>query len=370
MTTNNNNTSKASNTIINQGSNIEVTSKVTGIKRPQALFAQAHQRYQDAKAHLESNAAMHMAFKQVNKLYKDYNFKGELLPTNTAGDMLYEFSCKLGLALHEANSTERTANGYNPCLVIAKVSNRKLGDMSATYNPSYTCPDTCPLKESGACYAKNGKTNLIWSRINNPKADDKSVSTSLEQTVTKFTVAALEQAQHKDEGAPIIFRFNTAGDFAKNGTGTLDIQALDNMAWAAYKAHELASVIHKGHDLVSYTYTHCEQTYIADKAIRGYHEKYNCTVNYSANTIKEIESAYRANMPVVYAADNVYKAKVELHRKGIKAVVCPNQTRGLTCAQCKLCAKFDRNAVILFSMHGAKAEIGEQVIAKLNNLAD
>lgn len=340
--------------------------KATGVKRPNALFAQSYEAYKDAKAHLESNEAMHEAFNQVNKVYT----KG-LIPTNVAGNTLFKFSCGLGLALSEANSDERVSTNYKPCLVIKDSTNRKLGGgMITTYQPECTCPDKCPLKQSGACYAKNGKTNLIRQRIEAPKADDKSVSTSLEQTLTKFTVAALYQTQHKDEGEPVIFRFSTAGDFAKANTSTLDVKALDNMSWAANKAHELASIINPGHGFIAYTYTHCEQSYNTDNAIRGVHEKYGVTVNYSANTLHEVESAYRANMPVVYAADDVDHAKCRLTAKGIKSVVCPNQTRGLTCAQCKLCAKFDRNAVILFKMHGAKAKLGEQVIAKLNNLAD
>lgn len=47
-----------------------------------------------------------------------------------------------------------------------KSRNAKTGDIPVTTSDAKTCPDACPLKASGACYAKHGPLGMYWKKIN------------------------------------------------------------------------------------------------------------------------------------------------------------------------------------------------------------
>lgn len=50
-----------------------------------------------------------------------------------------------------------------------------------------------------------------------------------------------------------------------------------------------------------------------------------------------------------------------LKAKGIPAVQCPAQTKGITCKECRLCSR-DREAVVLFEVHGQSKGKARRVI--------
>lgn len=50
-----------------------------------------------------------------------------------------------------------------------------------------------------------------------------------------------------------------------------------------------------------------------------------------------------------------------LKAKGIPAVQCPAQTKGITCKECRLCSR-DRESVVLFEVHGQSKGKARRVI--------
>lgn len=50
-----------------------------------------------------------------------------------------------------------------------------------------------------------------------------------------------------------------------------------------------------------------------------------------------------------------------LKAKGIPAVQCPAQTKGITCKECRLCSR-DRESVVLFEVHGQRKGKARRVI--------
>jgi hypothetical protein len=50
-----------------------------------------------------------------------------------------------------------------------------------------------------------------------------------------------------------------------------------------------------------------------------------------------------------------------LKAKGIPAVQCPAQTKGITCKECRLCSR-DREAVVIFEVHGNNKGKARRVI--------
>lgn len=52
-----------------------------------------------------------------------------------------------------------------PVTVMAKTENSKLGNIATTYAAFHTCPASCPMKESGACYATSGMVGVINRRL-------------------------------------------------------------------------------------------------------------------------------------------------------------------------------------------------------------
>ena len=50
-----------------------------------------------------------------------------------------------------------------------------------------------------------------------------------------------------------------------------------------------------------------------------------------------------------------------IYPKGIPAVQCPAQTKGITCKECRLCSR-DRESVVLFEVHGQSKGKARRVI--------
>ena len=51
-----------------------------------------------------------------------------------------------------------------------KSRNQKVGKVPVSTSGKQTCPDTCPLKESGACYADGGPLSVFWDKVTKEEA--------------------------------------------------------------------------------------------------------------------------------------------------------------------------------------------------------
>ena len=83
------------------------------------------------------------------------------------------------------------------------------------------------------------------------------------------------------------------------------------------------------------------------------------TINYSADSIDQVEKAVRNNVPTVFVAKkDFWRGEKTRTEKGIKIVRCPEETNPdkISCMTCgsekPLCARHDRDYVIGFTAHG------------------
>ena len=74
----------------------------------------------------------------------------------------------------------------------------KVGNMFRSYTESKSCPDDCPLKDSG-CYAKVGPVSWQWKKVDNGTAKD---TTNWAGFVRK--VRRLKRVKHGDMTWPAI----------------------------------------------------------------------------------------------------------------------------------------------------------------------
>lgn len=202
-----------------------------------------------------------------------------------------------------------------------KSGNAKTGPIPVSTSSRDTCPDSCPLKRNG-CYADGGPLAMHWSKVTDGRR-----GTSYLSFLDK--IAALPEGQ--------LWRHNQAGDLPGVGND-IDYGMLAQLA-----------IANRGRQ--GFTYTHktgSERNLRAcrDANVAGF------TVNLSANSVEHADTLYGKGSPVATIAtrtDKTYRTP-----KGRKVVTCPATIRdGITCADCKLCARSDRDFIIAFPVHGA-----------------
>lgn len=212
----------------------------------------------------------------------------------------------------------------------------KTGIMSATYSSCNTCPQRCPLRRGGGCYAENGHCNIHFV----------GVSAGITGTSPDELKDAIDNTPHCN-----IVRHNVAGDIAKPGTSDIDEKLLDTLC-KAYKG------------LTAYTYTHCDHTErnfnLMKKAIDN-----GFVVNSSCETMEQVKKAMNAGVPAVIAV-NTMNGKVATV-DGVKVVKCPNSDdKTRTCNGCRLCMMKERKFAVAFPVHGTK----KATATKSGNLID
>lgn len=103
--------------------------------------------------------------------------------------------------------------------------NKKVGPIPVTITTRNSCPDACPLKASGVCYAQSGPTRLWWDRTE------------------KIGISLLELCQEiKKLPLGQLWRHNEAGDLPGDGD-VLDLVAL-------------AAIVKANKGRNGFTYTH------------------------------------------------------------------------------------------------------------------
>lgn len=210
-----------------------------------------------------------------------------------------------------------------------KSYNAKTGPIPVSTSSSETCPTTCPLQH-GACYAKaNWHLRRVWAQTD----------------AGQFTRPWLEfLAMVRALPAGQLWRHNQAGDLPGVGD-TIDRTALHELA--------MANTGRRG-----FAYTH-KPPGIGDnaQAIEAANGL-GFTVNLSADNLAHADRlAYWGIGPVVAVLPSTVHGNIKLTTPaGRKVVVCPATYRDdVTCASCGLCAMADRNVIVGFPAHGARA---------------
>ncbi len=203
-----------------------------------------------------------------------------------------------------------------------KSSNKKTGRIPVTTSGKQTCPDTCPLKDSG-CYAKYSHLGIHWDKVT---AGERG-------TDWAGLCDAVEQLP-----AGQLWRHNQAGDLPhRNGL-------IDHMA--------LGYLIKANKGKRGFTYTHHKPRSHNVNLIRYTNDVTDFTINMSADNLDMADEYQRNGLPtvVILPAD---APKVTTTPQRNKVVRCPaNPDRGITCESCGLCAKSKRDYIIGFPAHG------------------
>jgi len=197
--------------------------------------------------------------------------------------------------------------------------NAKTGTMPAVYGHKASCPPSCGLFDQ--CYGKSGRAALHWA------TDTGKSFADLLDWVTRLPRRAM-------------WRFGVVGDLPGNGS-TLCRDSVMKLARA-----------NKRRPLLAYSHypTSAENLATLKAASDA-----GMVVNASCDSLDDIKAARAANVPAVTytSADDQRKA---WHQDGLRFVTCPNQsTRSAPqCKDCQLCARGDRDFVVVFRAHATK----------------
>ena len=231
---------------------------------------------------------------------------------------------------------------------VRKSSNRKTGPIPVSTTASDSCPDTCPLK-NGGCYAKGGPLAIHWRKL------DKTARSGARASWGNFlaSVAELPAGQ--------LWRHNQAGDLCGENN--------------KINARFMRQLIKANKGRRGFTYTHkpvndanatnrLNSKLVAESNANGF------TVNLSADNVAEADELAALDIgPVVCIMPTDFTGTMKTPA-GNKIVQCPATREGLEidCAQCQLCARANRSAIVGFPAHGQSkrraSEIARGEVAK------
>jgi hypothetical protein len=141
-----------------------------------------------------------------------------------------------------------------------------------------------------------------------------------------------------------LWRFGVAGDLPGSGD-RLDVRGFRHLEHASRRSRGIA-------------YTHKPLTTAAERrAVAAANERVRTTgsglvVNLSADSLAHADERAELDVgPVVVVLPAGASGDIRTPA-GRRVVVCPAETRGLTCDTCRLCAVADRRGVVGFRAHG------------------
>src|SRR3990167_82474 len=213
-------------------------------------------------------------------------------------------------------------------LFVLSSKNSKTGSIPVSITESKSCPTSCPLLKNG-CYAKGGRLRIHWSRLDKSRKVKHSWKNFLKQ------VKGLFPGQ--------LWRHNSAGDLA--GTGN----HIDK--------RKMLELINANKGRKGFTYTHknvlgpSKQSKHNRDLVRLANEK-GFTINLSGDNLADAERLADLSIAPVVCIVPLGHPKHSKTPNGRNVLLCPEQSIGLTCDRCKLCAKPDRKFLIAFEAHG------------------
>ena len=201
--------------------------------------------------------------------------------------------------------------------------NKKTGPVSATYAAQPSCPPTCPFLGEG-CYGESGRVGIHTAKLNKNAKDSSSVEVAeAEATAIDGLTGLMDLRVHVVGGCKTDKEAKLVGDAAARFMG----RRRKTDAW---------------------TYAHAWKT--IKRAAWG-----AMSVLASCHTKAEVKQA----MAKGYAA-SITTAKMPekaIIEDGITYVPCLEQTKGITCVECRLClddvALLEKKIVIVFELHTA-----------------
>jgi hypothetical protein len=213
--------------------------------------------------------------------------------------------------------------------------NSKTGPIPVSTTSADTCPDACPLKNGGGCYAEaNFHLRQHWNKVTSGARGDNWDTFCSD-------IAALPEGR--------LWRHNQAGDLPGQG------DAIDAAA--------LRDLVEANEGKRGFTYTHKPMTPDNQIAITAANN-HGFTVNLSANnTTHADELASLEIAPVVLVLPSTAQGNVKVETPaGRRVVVCPATYReDITCASCGLCQVRDRKVIVGFPAHGAAEAAADHV---------
>jgi len=205
-------------------------------------------------------------------------------------------------------------------LAIAS-GNSKTGPIPVSMTEKKSCPSSCPLMKSNACYAKYSYTRLHWDRL-----DKKDVSWG----------DFIDSVEKLPEGQ--LWRHNSAGDLP----GVNE----------SIHANKLRALVKANAGKRGFTYTH-KKPNIKNAALIKEANADGFTVNLSANNIEQADEYVKLGIGpvvVVLPKDSENKFKTP---DGNTVIVCPAQYRDeITCSSCGICQVSQRKSIVGFKAHG------------------
>ncbi len=219
---------------------------------------------------------------------------------------------------------------------VSNSSNRKIKGfkkIDATYvSVMGSCPLTCPLKDEG-CYAQMGPLGIHVGRL------DKEVNGLSALQIARAEAKVIDESY----GGGTVpsgrdMRLHVSGDCR-----TISGAKLINNAVGRWKSRGGGDV---------WSYTHCW-----DHVTKDVWE--NVSMLASVDSTEEVQYARQNGYaPALVVSEHPSERAYTLPGSDTKWIPCPAQTRGVPCADCRLCLNdnylFNNNYGITFVVHGVK----------------
>ena len=213
-----------------------------------------------------------------------------------------------------------------------KSRNTKTGPIPVSTTSADSCPPSCPLKNAG-CYANGGPLAIHWRAVTEGRR-------GTDWKTFCDRVAALPEGQ--------VWRHNQCGD----------LPGVDGVIDSKF----VIQLVEANRNRRGFTYTHHRMTK-HNAAVVAYANKYSFTVNLSADSLAEADRLADLDIAPVVALLPLDSPTTTKTPKGRRVVKCPAQTRDdVTCLNCRLCARADRNFIIGFEVHGSQRRQADLVV--------
>lgn len=240
-------------------------------------------------------------------------------------------------------------------IAVARSANAKIGDAATTYVEQRSCPSSCRFRAGGGCYAEEGAVGKFVTGPLNAAA--LTVDGVLAPLLAALSEAEAIDGLDVEEGRPL--RLHTVGDCSSDLA-------------ARVVAAACARYLQRGGGPV-WTYTHAWRE--VDRASWG-----AVSVLASCETGEDIRAAQARGYATAIVVDEFpSERRYELSEAGrsypvsalggdadaapvstmpasLSVVPCPQQTRGVTCTDCRLCfddrARSHAGVSVGFAIHG------------------
>lgn len=234
------------------------------------------------------------------------------------------------------NTIDRS--GAYRVLFTKKSGNAKTGPIPVSITSRGSCPDACAFTDVG-CYALYGRLGMWWRR-----AGDEGMPWD--------EFVALVRALPFNT----LWRHNEAGDLP-GFRDKIDV-------WA------LKALVRANRGKRGFTFTHKpvlgegDVARVNRDAIRRANAD-GFTINLSADSVADADRLADLGIaPVAVALAHDHPDRGGKTPAGRRLVVCPAQTNGLTCEECRLCAHPTRASIIGFRAHGQSARLVTTIVRR------